>query len=218
MRDIENDILNLERTLDILQTKESETSAKIRELIATNDRFNRNPDYTEMKERMPVYRTQISECQELIKQKKKLLDQTEENTFSDLSTSIHIDLRHKQPIKRTQSIEARTEMKEETAGQTDNTWQCPDCSFLNGHDMTACEICDEPKPEKEVTIESDDNQSWPCSHCTVLNPSDVFICTVCAKTNEEQKEKCQKGTNVRSTAQIKTNPQDSKSAEVNRNF
>eukprot|EP00808_Paulinella_micropora_P012426 g50211.t1 len=69
--------------------------------------------------------------------------------------------------------------------------KCVHCTFLNGHNALACDMCASPKPaaapasyiaetSKVGSSASNGEQwTWACLQCTHLNGSDATACDVC---------------------------------------
>ena len=90
-----------------------------------------------------------------------------------------------------------------------DTWQCPNCDFINDAKSRTCDVCNEDNTNFEMIIEeafedddenNDDNDddndiyydapsdTWRCEFCTFENPFDVNICNMCAKTGTNIKK------------------------------
>ena len=87
-----------------------------------------------------------------------------------------------------------------------DTWQCPNCDFINDAKSRTCDVCNEDNTNFEMIIEEvyeDDDENndddddvyydapsdtWRCEYCTFENPFDVNICNMCAKTGTNIKK------------------------------
>eukprot|EP00808_Paulinella_micropora_P008545 g23683.t1 len=71
-----------------------------------------------------------------------------------------------------------------------NEWACVHCTFLNGPNALACDMCTSPKPAaapasstaetSEVGSAASNGEQWACLQCTYLNGSSAAACDVCS--------------------------------------
>eukprot|EP00808_Paulinella_micropora_P014366 g1766.t1 len=54
-----------------------------------------------------------------------------------------------------------------------NEWECVRCTFLNGHNALACNMCASPKHAAAPALQ------WACLQCTYLNGRNAAACDVC---------------------------------------
>eukprot|EP00808_Paulinella_micropora_P027490 g51323.t1 len=71
-----------------------------------------------------------------------------------------------------------------------NEWACVHCTFLNGPNALACDMCASPKPAaaapasstaetSQVGRTASNGEQWACLQCTYLNGSSAAACDVC---------------------------------------
>eukprot|EP00808_Paulinella_micropora_P022732 g60377.t1 len=104
--------------------------------------------------------------------------------------------------RREQEERQRQEQEEEEAGKRReeqegarqepykaNEWACVHCTFLNGPNALACDMCTSPKPAaapasstaetSEVGSAASNGEQWTCLQCTYLNGRSAAACDVC---------------------------------------
>lgn len=84
----------------------------------------------------------------------------------------------------TESEVAKIPPESTTSTNKSSSWTCSCCFFVNGEELTACEICQASKPVGSeapiLTIVQRRDHTWTCETCFNVNTPDVNECVYCA--------------------------------------
>jgi hypothetical protein len=62
---------------------------------------------------------------------------------------------------------------------SDDTWDCPACSFRNASALTQCEMCETRRSSASLASEAPATALWTCRSCGVKNADGNAACTMC---------------------------------------
>ncbi|CAH0482965.1 unnamed protein product [Peronospora belbahrii] len=67
---------------------------------------------------------------------------------------------------------------------TEASWSCPVCTYMNNDATDVCETCNEPNPKhdggnSQHHLLQQQQHGWRCGNCTFINQSNDVVCAIC---------------------------------------